>query len=64
MPVFNLEIEGTPEFYANGLLVHNCPICDPLNGQFFRINEGPRPPADTHPRCRCARLPAAAPEDR
>ncbi len=23
-PVFNLTVEGTPEYYANGVLVHNC----------------------------------------
>lgn len=23
-PVFNLTVEGVPEFYANGMLVHNC----------------------------------------
>ena len=24
MPVYNLTVEGTPEFFANGILVHNC----------------------------------------
>jgi hypothetical protein len=23
-PVFNLTVEGTPEYYANGILTHNC----------------------------------------
>lgn len=23
-PVFNLVVEGAPEFFANGVLVHNC----------------------------------------
>ena len=23
-PVYDLTVEGVPEFYANGLLVHNC----------------------------------------
>lgn len=23
-PVFNLSVEGVPEFFANGVLVHNC----------------------------------------
>ena len=23
-PVYNLTVEGQPEFYANGVLVHNC----------------------------------------
>lgn len=33
MTVYDLEIEGEHEFYANGLLVHNCPICAPLHNQ-------------------------------
>jgi hypothetical protein len=24
VPVYNLTVEGAPEFYANGVLVHNC----------------------------------------
>ena len=31
--VYNLQIEKDPTFYANGFLVHNCPICAPLDGQ-------------------------------
>ena len=31
-PVYNLQVEDEPEFYANGILVHNCPICGPLEG--------------------------------
>lgn len=23
-PVYNLTVDGNPEFYANGVLVHNC----------------------------------------
>lgn len=23
-PVYNLEVENVPEFFANGILVHNC----------------------------------------
>lgn len=34
-----------------------CPICAPLNGKRFALNDGPRPPA--HVNCRCARLPVA-----
>jgi len=30
--VYDLEVDEHPEFYANGLLVHNCPICAPLGG--------------------------------
>ncbi len=24
VPVYNLAVDGEPEFYANGVLVHNC----------------------------------------
>jgi len=34
-----------------------CPICSPLNGKIYKINEGPRPPL--HINCRCQRPPAA-----
>jgi len=34
-----------------------CPICSPLNKVQFPINQGPRPPGDTHVNCRCMRLP-------
>ena len=35
MMVYNLEMEEYPEFFANGILVHNCPICAPLGGLTF-----------------------------
>jgi hypothetical protein len=25
-PVYNIEVDGPPEFYANGILVHNCSV--------------------------------------
>ncbi len=34
-------------------------ICQPLDGQRFPIDSGPRPVTDTHIGCRCARLPVA-----
>lgn len=37
-----------------------CPVCRPLDGKQFPIDEGPRPPA--HVRCRCSRLPVASDE--
>jgi len=55
--VYNLEIESLPEFYANGILVHNCPICNGNTAQgFININENfssgqLAPPA--HVFCRC-----------
>ena len=33
--VYDIEVEGAHEFYANGVLVHNCPICAPLGGLTF-----------------------------
>jgi len=30
--VYDLEVDGVPEFYANGVLVHNCPVCSALGG--------------------------------
>lgn len=52
--VYNLQVEGDPVFFADGVLVHNCDICGPLNGKTERhwaaqFPDGP--PA--HPRCRC-----------
>jgi hypothetical protein len=26
LPVYNLEVEGSPEYFANGILVHNCKV--------------------------------------
>jgi intein/homing endonuclease len=51
--VYNLQVEGAPEFYANGILVHNCPICGPLHGKplgdgWTHADGPPR-----HPNCRC-----------
>jgi len=56
--VYNLEIEEAHEFYANGLLVHNCPICGALDGQQFRFGgQHLPPPTGSHPRCRCTPTP-------
>ncbi len=65
--VHNLQVADAQEFYANGILVHNCPICGALDGRWTKfdddfnrhlpadVGEGlekfQRPPA--HPRCRC-----------
>jgi len=29
--VYDITVEDDPEFYANGILVHNCPQCGPLH---------------------------------
>lgn len=33
--VYDIQVEDEQEFYANGILVHNCPICAPLGGLIF-----------------------------
>lgn len=53
--VYDIQVEDEPEFYANGVLVHNCPICRSLNGTRYDINDVYRPPA--HPNCRCTIIP-------
>ncbi len=37
--VFNLEIEGDHTFYANGILVHNCPFCNTMNESIVRLDD-------------------------
>ena len=56
MPVFNLMVEDVHEFYANGILVHNCewvpgePSPDRLDslvwGYHDLFNLGEEPPKD------------------
>ena len=50
--VYNLKIEDIPEFYANDILVHNCPRCESMEGRVFDIDviEGMIP---LHVSCRC-----------
>jgi len=53
--VYNLEVEDESEYYANGILVHNCKICGPLEGapeSEFSQQFPSGPPA--HPNCRCS----------
>lgn len=57
--VFNLRVEGEPEYFANGILVHNC---DAAAGAFNRLALGatrgvwgPDPTAPTYARNRPAR---------
>ena len=37
--VFNLTVEDLPEFYADGILVHNCPYCAARAGNIYKIAE-------------------------
>ena len=47
--VFNLEVEDKPEYYANGVLVHNCPICGPLEGNTISPSLTGRPWYESYP---------------
>ncbi len=52
MTVYDIEIVGEHEFYANDILVHNCPICKPYENQIFLPNES-IPKIPLHFSCRC-----------
>jgi hypothetical protein len=55
LTVYNLQVEGDPVFFADGVLVHNCPICGPLDGtpeSVWGAEFPDGPPA--HVRCRCS----------
>jgi hypothetical protein len=58
--VYDIEVETDHEFYANGVLVHNCPICAGLDGTTYRLGDTTRPPA--HPNCRCSVVPTISPD--
>lgn len=59
--VYNLEVEGEHVYFANGILVHNCPICKLMTGQIVPANQPFKTPVGgsienppLHPACRCA----------
>lgn len=60
--VYNIQVENQPEFFANGILVHNCPLCQPLEGVIMSIKEA-RGIIPRHTQCRCAFLPSNLGED-
>lgn len=37
--VYDLQVEDRPEFFANGILVHNCELCEPLEGVTLKLDE-------------------------
>lgn len=56
--VYDIEVEDAHEFYAEGLLVHNCPICGGLDGKVFDFDSTQLiPPSGSHPGCRCTSVP-------
>jgi len=54
--VYNLEVKDDNTYTANKIVVHNCSICESLQGKTFTLDEAegviPR-----HPMCRCIWLP-------
>jgi hypothetical protein len=53
--VYNLSVENSPVYFANGHLVHNCPECESLHGNEYEI--GSEPALPVHPNCRCTVIP-------
>ena len=39
IPVYNLEVQGNPQYFANSFLVHNCVSCTKLNGKTYRASK-------------------------
>ena len=51
--VYNLQVEEDESFVANWIVSHNCPICRPLDGRTYSIDDknSPMPVSHTHPNC-------------
>ena len=56
--VYNLSVENHPEFYANGILVHNCPYCAARNMRVYRPEDITYP---VHPFCLVGDMVISAP---
>lgn len=62
--VYNLSIKGKPEFFANGILLHNCRDCSRVAGRVYRLSTwdaygwvpGSPELACGGWRCRCSRV--------
>jgi len=59
--VYDIQVDDQPEFYAGGALVHNCPLCQPLEGVVLSVKEA-RGMIPRHINCRCAWIPAGVGE--
>lgn len=53
--VYNLEVGDAHTFYANGILVHNCPLCNSMQGEIIPVDspEWGRIFPPIHLACRC-----------
>ena len=56
LKVYDISVEKARSFYANGILVHNCDLCAPREGEILTIEQA-RGQIPFHPQCRCAWLP-------
>jgi hypothetical protein len=56
LKVYDITVKKEHCFYANKILVHNCPKCEHLEGNVYSLDEasGIIP---VHPQCRCCWLP-------
>ena len=54
--IYNLQVKDKPEYYANGILVHNCDFCSSMDGTIHSMNES-MPPIASHCQCRCTVAP-------
>lgn len=61
LPVYNMEVEEYPEYYANGILVHNCELCGPMEGVTLTVKEA-RGLIPRHVNCVAADMRVVAPE--
>ncbi len=61
VPVYNLQVEGKPEYFSSGILVKNCQLCQDLEGQRFPLDEAASI-IPVHANCRCVWLPIPNPD--
>ncbi len=54
--VYDITVEDDQSFVANGIVVHNCPICAALDGKFWELGTFDLY-CPAHPRCRCILTP-------
>lgn len=54
--VFDITVEEDESFVARGIVVHNCPQCEALQGNRFSIQEA-KGMIPIHPQCRCSWVP-------
>ena len=55
--VYDIQVENQPEFFANGVLVHNCVICRGFDGQISSLFDWGRNRPPAHGNCRCNEIP-------